>query len=800
VKGVKPMKKRLCAAFAVIIFIFLCYVQIAPAGSFINIENIEYGIDNTLKLQKMAEAKITLTNSSSNNFKGKLSFERWILDNNAVIINRGSRKTKIKAFSFSKQFEIAGNSKKVISIPVYFGNDGVAEQYFKIYTSDGRLISSVKVKPKLFYVKNCVGIFSLKGAASDLSYVLENSGKAANVVVLSSKNFPTRESLLEMFEFIIIHNYKTSNLTEQQYQALKDYVAKGGNLIITLGENYQKNLSVFTDDFLVGRIGKEKTGDILLKRISQKDYTRNVIVPSNQKDIVLEKIKYVEFDLKNAEFINQKHMQRIKYGKGTVLVTSFDPFDAQITDEEKKQIFDIIVDNLNTTFYTPANAVMGYAGNSHLYTAVNVKWPNNTMILILIVIYIIFVSFGNYFILRRLNKRHLTWQLILVGSIVWTAIIFGVATFYRINQPNINALNFIVYNSDGKGYVVDKYYQIFAPFKTDIKIKGIENQKIEPLLLEYENLPVGESPTNGYEYYPWQEIVFKGLPAPFMKSVKDQTVYKADDIPLDVNFNIKDMSKITVEINNRSDYEIKNIFVVLYNSYVYIEELEPHSKVTKTISDVYGMLADEIRNRFYNNQSSRIKDFQLIDRETDLLCSILPKVLSNPFLIGHIENYKEDKLNINSEVLKVHSEAVFRKDLDRVAIVKDRRIILPGSVIPNLIKNTFPNANYITPNYAISFYGRGEMEIEYDLSGYLDRIEKVLIQMPKQYGRFNVEEFIFNVKTQRWDKTSFEKPLAFGKDEIEKYFQDYKIKIRIVGKDDRSVTAIPLISAEGGEK
>jgi len=82
----------------------------------------------------------------------------------------------------------------------------------------------------------------------------------------------------------------------------------------------------------------------------------------------------------------------------------------------------------------------------------------------------------------------------------------------------------------------------------------------------------------------------------------------------------------------------------------------------------------------------------------------------------------------------------------------------------------------------------------------LDRIEKVLIQMPKQYGRFNVEEFIFNVKTQRWDKTSFEKPLAFGKDEIEKYFQDYKIKIRIVGKDDRSVTAIPLISAEGGEK
>lgn len=210
---------------------------------------------------------------------------------------------------------------------------------------------------------------------------------------------------------------------------------------------------------------------------------------------------------------------------------------------------------------------------------------------------------------------------------------------------------------------------------------------------------------------------FQRFDSTFYEKYKGSTVYKVDDIPLDVNFNIKDMSKITVEINNRSDYEIKNIFVVLYNSYVYIEELKPHSKVTKTISNVYSMLADEIRNTFYNNQTPRIRDFQLINREIDLLYSVLPKDLSNPFLIGHIENYKDDKLNINSEILKVHSEAVFRKDLDRVAIVKDKRIILPGSVIPNLIKNTFPNANYITPNYAISFYGKGELVLEYDLSG-----------------------------------------------------------------------------------
>lgn len=793
------MKKRLYAAFTVIIFIFLWYVQITPAGSFINIENIEYGIDNTFKVNELVEAKITLTNSSPNNFKGKLSFERWNIYKNLSGLGGRPEKRRVKVFSFSKEFEIAGNSKKVIILPVYLGIDN-SEQYLKVYTSDGRLISSVKIKPKAYYLKDCVGIFSHMAAASDLSYVLKNSGKAANVVVLGSKNFPTRESLLEMFEFIIIHNYKTSNLAVEQYQALKDYVAKGGNLLITLGENYQKNLSVFTDDFLVGSIGKVKTGDIVLKRVSQKDYTQNVAASSNQEDTVLKKIKYVEFDLKNAELINQKHIQRIKYGKGIVLVTSFDPFDNQFTGEEKKKIFEIIIENMNTSFYNPQNFYTVYPANSIFYTAVNVKWPNNAIILILIALYIIFVSFGNYFILRRLNKRHLTWQLILLESIVWTVIIFGVASLYRINQPNVNAVNFIVYNSDGKGYVVDKYYQVFSPFGTDVEIKSIENQKLEPIFLNYDFWTYRDNPTNDFDYTPWNKIAFRGLTGPFIKNIKDQMVYEVDDIPLEVNFNVKDISKITVEVNNRSDYKIKNIFVVLYNNYVYIEELKPHSKVTKTISNIYGMLVDEIRNRFYNNQRGIIRDFQLINRETDLLNSVIPNDLSNPFLIGHIENYKDDKLNINSEVLKVRSEAVFRKDLSRVAIVKGKRIILPGSVTPNLIKNTFPNVNYITPNKAISYYGKGELELEYDLSGYLDRIEKVLIQMPKQYGRYNVDEFIFNVKTQKWDKITFDKPLALGSHEIEKYFQNNKIRVRIVGKDEKSVTAIPLISAEGGEK
>lgn len=109
------------------------------------------------------------------------------------------------------------------------------------------------------------------------------------------------------------------------------------------------------------------------------------------------------------------------------------------------------------------------------------------------------------------------------------------------------------------------------------------------------------------------------------------------------------------------------------------------------------------------------------------MSSFILNDLLNLFLIGYIENYKNDKFNINLEVLKVCSEVVFRKDLSRVIIFKNKRIIFLGFVIFNLIKNIFLNVNYIILNKVILFYGKGELEFEYDFLGYLDRIEKVLI-------------------------------------------------------------------------
>ncbi|WPX08880.1 hypothetical protein [Anaerocellum danielii] len=800
------MKKRLYAAFAAIVFIFLSFIQIAPAGSFINIENIEYGIDNTFKVNEMTGARITLTNSSLENFKGKLSFERWNIYKDTSGLRSKPEKRKVKAFTVSKEIEIAGTSKKVVLLPVYLGIDN-SEQYLKVYASDGKLISSLQIKPKIYYTKDCVGIFSDINRASDLSYVLKSSGKSANVVALSSKNFPKRESLLEMFEFIIIHNYKTSNLTAEQYQALKDYVAKGGNLIITLGENYSKNLSAFTDDFLEGSIGSVKTGEILLSKVNKRDYNQALTFQASQKNVLLEKVRYLEFDLENAELINQKHIQKIRYGKGTVLVTSFDPFDSQFTAEDKKQIFEIIIDNINTSLNNSQGYTVYLPGNRVFYSAANVKWPSNTIILILIAVYIIFVSFGNYFILKKLNKRQMTWHLILVESVIWTALIFGVASLYRQNMLNVNCVNLIVYNSNKKGYIVDSFYQIFAPYDASLKIEGLENQKLEPIILYYDFWSYRNNPTDGFEYTPWNKIDFKDLKGPFIKNIKDQTVYKVDDIPIDVDFNMKDVSKITIEINNRSEYEIKNVFVFLYNAYVYIERLKPHSKVTKVVSDVYnGILEDVVRNTFFNNQKGRIRDYRIIDRETNLFSLIFPKDFSQPFLIGHIENYRENKLKINSKILNVKSEAVVRKDFSRVYTAKDKKIILPGFILPNILKNTFKGVNYmnyisqsISSPYLVSFYGKGYLELEFDLSGYLNKIEKVLMQMPNQYGRYNVDEYIFNVKTQKWDKISFGKPLMLQSGDIEKYIQNYQIKIRIVGKDDKSVTGIPLISAEGGE-
>ncbi|AZT91189.1 hypothetical protein ELD05_11420 [Caldicellulosiruptor changbaiensis] len=804
------MRKRL----VVVLFIFLFLLigeSITYANNSIEITNIEYGIDNKVNLYNLIELKITLQNKSQDYFKGKISVEWWEPKNDAFATPVASR-PKEKKFSFSKEFELAANSKKSIILPMCFGDMIYSAIYVKIYNSKGDVILNKQIVPPKKGYNLSIGLLS--DQKDKVKYLIKPSQQATSsitVVLLDSSNFPITSSLLERFDTIIIHNYKTSNLSADQYRALKNYIIRGGKLIIFLGENYQKNLSIFKDNFLEGKIMGIKKGDISLNIDEQQvNYTSVEVDKENSEDIVLNDTRFVDFVLKDGEKISQLHIQRKIIGNGVVLVTSFDPFEMDIPAEKRDKLLGFLLQSCyseyskffqgiitNSTSYSYSLGV----SNSIYNLAVNVKWPQNGLIIILIVIYIFVISFGNYLILKKFNRRHLTWQFILFGSIVWTGVIFGVANVYKIKQPSITETNFIVYNTDRKGYIANKYYQIFTPLKTNLEIEGANSQKIEPLVKSFKAFVVNRDYANDFEYYPWEKIIFKNVPAFSVKFVRDLETYELPSPLVEMKLNLKDILKPSVEIENKSNYEINHLFVFLSNNMAYVENLKPYAKVVKSFSNIGTDIANGIRNQLYNFNKNRQLNYMYINRLVDLCITSIPENnYSNFYAIGYIRNFNDSQLKVNSKLVKTRGEAIFRVDIKPTWLVDGKMVIPYGIIVPVIIKNTFQNSTSYGPGVQVSYYGKGEIEIEYNVASVLEDVKKVSVRNDSLYGRNNVNEFIYNFKSKKWDRVDLSKAILISESDFGKYLYRGKLRIKVVGFDNSSVASIPLISVEGGGK
>jgi len=122
--------------------------------------------------------------------------------------------------------------------------------------------------------------------------------------------------------------------------------------------------------------------------------------------------------------------------------------------------------------------------------------------------------------------------------------------------------------------------------------------------------------------------------------------------------------------------------------------------------------------------------------------------------------------------------------------------LLPSS--PVIIKNTFQNSTSYGTGVQVSYYGKGEIEIEYNIASVLEDIKKVSVRNDSLYGRSNVNEFIYNFKSKKWDRVDLSKAILISESDFGKYLYRGKLRIKVVGFDNSSVASIPLISVEGG--
>ncbi|MDD3570458.1 MAG: hypothetical protein PHY44_05090 [Lachnospiraceae bacterium] len=256
-----------------------------------------------------------------------------------------------------------------------------------------------------------------------------------DTLYLDSKTFPTDSSVLNNFRMLIINDFNTANLSQEQKDAIKQWVNEGGMLIIGTGVNAKKVLSglgditKFTVSDEVANVSLENIGDVLVQNVS------------NFGSVAISDAK-MENSNSLLEQDGKVTTSRVKVGNGTVILHNFDLGKSPIPN-----IGDIEI--LLRTFYeneNPSIFNLSHADN-YSYNPVS-DWAGRmapekgsmmNIIFIIIGVYVIFVGPVLYIVLKKKDKREKGWVIIPFVAVATTIVIYiaGSSSYYRSSIINM---------------------------------------------------------------------------------------------------------------------------------------------------------------------------------------------------------------------------------------------------------------------------------------------------------------------------------------------------------------------------
>lgn len=372
-----------------------------------------------------------------------------------------------RVVAYGEDISLAAGTAKTFSFVM--GNLNSSEGRFSVALLDekGKVVYSEKDTAVLEGTGNSVYIGVMSDDFSGLAYFdvayIDYAGyeQQVNLLELSKDNFPENSSALGMMSYLLIDNYDTAQLSDQQYEALKDWVNEGGVLLAALGANYQNVLNRFDDDFLSGTIGA----------VSKKNLSWDI----KTEKVTLNAVDSIEFSLEGGvpleSFAKDGTVYKKEVGSGVVVVLSYDlgmePFVS--LDKRKEVVTKLLRDSAG------AQTTNRMTGNVYSYNTYDVakamnasKKPSTLLFGLVLIVYVVFVGPVLYCILKKYNKREKIWIAIPITAGICTVVIFLLSTIYRVRKPMINSFTVIQL---GEGSKEEKVYtNIICPKAKDYSL------------------------------------------------------------------------------------------------------------------------------------------------------------------------------------------------------------------------------------------------------------------------------------------------------------------------------------------
>lgn len=307
----------------------------------------------------------------------------------------------------------------------------------------------------------------------------EGAGYLLKMVEYRKGDFPVHSGELLSLSGILLDDFDSSSLSQDQLDCLEEYVRFGGNLLIGTGESGEETLSGIGDRF--GLTDGKKKEEVL-------DFT-GAITTASRLNVIQDHVN----PEKNAGWsrITQARA-RCAYekglGEGKIYFTRFSFSEKAFSSwnsagEASEGLLGYILEEAGLSLAEDQSMLRMWYLERTLYAFLTSVAPDTFYYGIFFITYIAALILIGYYFLRKIHKRELVWFIVPLMSVGFVVFLVGHSS--RLSRPNTNSFSMLRIADDSKR--MDECYLLYQNGNGDacqVDFAG-DVDKVEPLDYDY---------------------------------------------------------------------------------------------------------------------------------------------------------------------------------------------------------------------------------------------------------------------------------------------------------------------------
>ncbi len=391
--------------------------------------SMTFGFDGMTKVGRNIRTR-TLLENSGDDFSGKLR----------IIFHMGA----MDAAMVQRSFSLASGESKNLEIPFSFDQDEIVWFRAEIVDGGGKTIGGVPIRAQLESDTSQAYIGVLSKDASKLKYFNKNMASKNNredigrVFELAADDIPTDARLIDTLDVIVIDNFDTESLSEEQTDCIREWVEGGGTLFLGGGQGAAGTLEVFSKSMLNGVIGRPKN---VMTDFGLREENKSASVEMTIADVKIEGAKSVLSDG------HRTLASMVGRGDGNIIVSNFSlALGEGIPEAFKSTVVSTMFDNLSG--FKKMQLSSGYSSYDNYHaTAVQLNevdaLPNAALYAALLVAYALLAGPIAYVLLKKKDKRIMLWIEVPALAVLFSVIIYVIGGGTRVQKPYANYVSTI---------------------------------------------------------------------------------------------------------------------------------------------------------------------------------------------------------------------------------------------------------------------------------------------------------------------------------------------------------------------